>query len=180
MEFLPDYPRQVHYYLGCPFRVQGKENVSPEYLPNLQKFISSKLYFPFKCNVNDPKEIWIYYTCITIASSWAYGQNVLIHELQLTWHHFLQTFSLQVTCKFKCVVRVVTLFPSRPEDFCSPNGTYRLRLTLEDPTARIRAFLYAEDGVKIFAISCKKKIPSLSVFVSFHVIHEVIFLILWF
>ncbi|KAK6153961.1 hypothetical protein DH2020_013600 [Rehmannia glutinosa] len=56
----------------------------------------------------------------------------------------------EVTCKFRCVVRVVAIFPWRVEDFRSPNDIYRVRLTLEDPTARIHAFLYAEDGIKFF------------------------------
>ncbi|KAL7114616.1 hypothetical protein ACP275_04G131900 [Erythranthe tilingii] len=62
--------------------------------------------------------------------------NVLTHE--------------EVTYKYRCVVRVVAIFPWRVEDFRSPSGIYRLRLTLEDPTARIHAFLYAEDGTKFF------------------------------
>lgn len=56
----------------------------------------------------------------------------------------------EVTLKFNCVVRVVASFPWRVEDFCNPQGIYRVRLTLEDPTARIYAFLYAEDGVQFF------------------------------
>lgn len=55
---------------------------------------------------------------------------------------------LQVTAKFKCVARVVAVLPWQAEDFCSPLGTYRIRLTLEDPTARIHAFLFGEDGVR--------------------------------
>ncbi|XP_057952658.1 protection of telomeres protein 1a-like isoform X5 [Malania oleifera] len=53
---------------------------------------------------------------------------------------------LKVTAKFKCVVRAVAAYPWQAEDFCSPSGTYRIRLTLEDPTARIHAFVYAKDG----------------------------------
>ncbi|XP_073144662.1 protection of telomeres protein 1b-like [Henckelia pumila] len=56
----------------------------------------------------------------------------------------------EVTCKYRCVVRVVAIFPWRADDFHSPCGIYRIRLTLEDPTARIHAFLYAEDGIKFF------------------------------
>ncbi|KAL0464148.1 UNVERIFIED_CONTAM: Protection of telomeres protein 1b [Sesamum latifolium] len=56
----------------------------------------------------------------------------------------------EATCKFKSVVRVVAILPWRAEDFLSPNGIYRVRLTLEDPTARVHAFLYAEDGMKFF------------------------------
>ncbi|XP_042511828.1 protection of telomeres protein 1b-like [Macadamia integrifolia] len=56
----------------------------------------------------------------------------------------------EVTSKFKCVVRVLATYPWRVEDFRSPSGVYRIRLTLEDPTARIHAFVYAEDGEKFF------------------------------
>ncbi|KAI3794630.1 hypothetical protein L1987_37263 [Smallanthus sonchifolius] len=55
-----------------------------------------------------------------------------------------------VIAKFMCVVRVVATLPAHPRDFRAPCGTYRLRLTLEDPTARIHAYIYAEDGVKFF------------------------------
>ncbi|XVF03426.1 hypothetical protein REPUB_Repub04eG0260400 [Reevesia pubescens] len=56
----------------------------------------------------------------------------------------------KVRKKFRCVVRVVAAIPWRVEDFRSPCGTYRVRFTLEDPTARIQAFAYAEDGEKFF------------------------------
>ncbi|KAI3798485.1 hypothetical protein L1987_33762 [Smallanthus sonchifolius] len=56
----------------------------------------------------------------------------------------------EVIAKFRCVVRVVATLPAHPRDFQAPCGTYRLRLTLEDPTARIHAYIYAEDGVKFF------------------------------
>ncbi|KAF7135650.1 hypothetical protein RHSIM_Rhsim08G0126500 [Rhododendron simsii] len=56
----------------------------------------------------------------------------------------------EVTAKFRCVVRVIGVFPWKAEDFRSPTGTYRIRLTLEDPTARIHAFVYAEDGEEFF------------------------------
>lgn len=56
----------------------------------------------------------------------------------------------EVTAKFRCVVRVIGAFPWKAEDFRSPVGTYRIRLTLEDPTARIHAFVYAEDGEEFF------------------------------
>ncbi|KAJ4848372.1 hypothetical protein Tsubulata_020439 [Turnera subulata] len=58
--------------------------------------------------------------------------------------------SSKATAKFKCVVRVVAIFPWRVEDFRSHDGTYRIRLTIEDPTARIHALIYDEDGVKFF------------------------------
>nr|ACJ49160.1 protection of telomeres 1 protein [Helianthus argophyllus] len=56
----------------------------------------------------------------------------------------------EVIAKFRCVVRVVATLPGHPRDFKAPCGTYRIRLTLEDPTARIHAYIYAEDGVKFF------------------------------
>ncbi|XP_023001782.1 protection of telomeres protein 1b-like isoform X1 [Cucurbita maxima] len=56
----------------------------------------------------------------------------------------------KVTAKFKCVIRVIAIYPFQAKDFRSPEGTYRVRLSLEDPTARIHAFLYAEDGDKFF------------------------------
>ncbi|XP_062109722.1 protection of telomeres protein 1a-like [Humulus lupulus] len=55
----------------------------------------------------------------------------------------------EVTAKFLCVVRVVALYPWQAKDFCSC-GIYRVRLTLEDPTARIHVYLYGEDGNKFF------------------------------
>ncbi|KAI5330546.1 PREDICTED: protection of [Prunus dulcis] len=58
--------------------------------------------------------------------------------------------SSEVTASFKCVVRVIAAFPWQAKDFCFPAGIDRIRLTLEDSTARIHAFLYAEDGVKFF------------------------------
>ncbi|KAL5817868.1 hypothetical protein ACOSQ3_026246 [Xanthoceras sorbifolium] len=56
----------------------------------------------------------------------------------------------KVTAKFKCTIRVVAALPWRAEDVRSPCGNYRMRLTLEDPTARIHAFVYGEDGEKFF------------------------------
>lgn len=52
-----------------------------------------------------------------------------------------------MAAKYRCVVRVVAAFPCRAEDLLCNSGRYGLRLTLEDPTARIHAFVYAEDGV---------------------------------
>lgn len=79
--------------------------------------------------------------CVTICLLWNCS------KLDVT--NGLRVHKLQVTFKFNCVVRVVAAFPWRVEDFCNPQGIYRVRLTLEDPTARIYAFLYAEDGVSI-------------------------------
>lgn len=56
----------------------------------------------------------------------------------------------EVTAKFKCVARVVASFPWRAEDFRSPSGIYRIRFTLEDPTARIHAYVCGEDGERLF------------------------------
>ena len=54
----------------------------------------------------------------------------------------------QVTHKCKCIVRVVAACPWQAKDFMSLHQRqYRLRLTLEDPTARIHAYICAEDGV---------------------------------
>ncbi|KAM3361780.1 protection of telomeres protein 1b [Capsicum galapagoense] len=56
----------------------------------------------------------------------------------------------RVVGKFHCVVRVVAVFPWLAEDFRSPSGVYRIRLTIEDPTARIHAYLYKEDAEQFF------------------------------
>ncbi|PSS09912.1 Protection of telomeres protein like [Actinidia chinensis var. chinensis] len=60
----------------------------------------------------------------------------------------------EVTAKFRCVVRVVAALPWGADEFRSQLGTYRIRLTLEDPTARIHAFVYAEDGVRTLIFYC--------------------------
>uniref|UniRef100_A0A7C8ZFP5 POT1A/B-like OB fold domain-containing protein n=1 Tax=Opuntia streptacantha TaxID=393608 RepID=A0A7C8ZFP5_OPUST len=56
----------------------------------------------------------------------------------------------QVTAKFKCIARVVAAIPWKVEDFCSLRGTYRVRITLEDPTARLHAYVYDDDGEVFF------------------------------
>ncbi|XP_047313943.1 protection of telomeres protein 1a-like [Impatiens glandulifera] len=56
----------------------------------------------------------------------------------------------KVNGKFKCAVRVIAIRPFQSEDFCSPQGIYRITLTLEDATARIHAFLFAEDSEYFF------------------------------
>ncbi|RZC93595.1 hypothetical protein C5167_007634 [Papaver somniferum] len=57
----------------------------------------------------------------------------------------------EVTAKFKCVVRVVGVYSCCAENFReTTSGKYVMRFTLEDPTARIHAYLYDEDGVKFF------------------------------
>lgn len=57
---------------------------------------------------------------------------------------------MQVVRKYRCIVRVVALLPCKPNDFRAPNDVLRIRLTLEDPTARIHAYLYKEDGVMFY------------------------------
>lgn len=62
------------------------------------------------------------------------------------------------------MVRVMAIWPSDVLDFCVPldesaaqveNGgeqgdfVYAVRLTLEDPTARLHVFLYGEDAVRL-------------------------------
>lgn len=57
----------------------------------------------------------------------------------------------EVTHRCKCIVRVVAAYPWRAEDLRSPvDGHYRIRLTLEDPTTRIHAYVYREDGEIFF------------------------------
>ncbi|AET05602.1 putative protection of telomeres protein [Medicago truncatula] len=56
----------------------------------------------------------------------------------------------EVTAKFTCVVRVVAAKPWQAEKLCSPTSQYMTRLTLEDPTARIHAFVIGEDGETLF------------------------------
>ncbi|KAJ6818262.1 protection of telomeres protein 1a-like [Iris pallida] len=58
--------------------------------------------------------------------------------------------NLEVTHEFKTVVRVVTSFPWRSEDLRSPKGTYRIRLTLEDHTTRVHAYIFGKNGEKFF------------------------------
>ncbi|XP_012439017.1 protection of telomeres protein 1b isoform X1 [Gossypium raimondii] len=63
-----------------------------------------------------------------------------------------------LTCKketnnFRCVVRFVAVIPWRVEDFRAPCGAYRVRFTLEDPTARIHAYAHAENGEEFFNCS---------------------------
>ncbi|XP_062185307.1 protection of telomeres protein 1b-like isoform X2 [Phragmites australis] len=57
----------------------------------------------------------------------------------------------QVTHKFKSLVRVVAAYPCRASDLSLlSTGNYCLRLTLEDPTARIHAYVHKDDGAKFF------------------------------
>ncbi|XP_068669375.1 protection of telomeres protein 1b-like [Aristolochia californica] len=53
--------------------------------------------------------------------------------------------------KYKCVVRFIGIIPWHLEELRSPRtGLYRMKVTLEDPTARIRAYLTDEDAEKFF------------------------------
>jgi hypothetical protein len=68
---------------------------------------------------------------------------------------------------FKCVVRVVAVQPYQAENFCSFIGKYMMRLTLEDPTTRIHAFVFNKDGETIFdsypnIANLKKKIKQIT------------------
>ncbi|CAN6228464.1 unnamed protein product [Urochloa humidicola] len=57
----------------------------------------------------------------------------------------------QVTHKFKTLVRVVAAYPCRASELrLLMTGSYFLRLTLEDPTARIHAYVHKDDGAKFF------------------------------
>ncbi|VAH48632.1 unnamed protein product [Triticum turgidum subsp. durum] len=53
----------------------------------------------------------------------------------------------QVTHKFKTLVRVVAAYPCQGKELHSLlTGDYCLRLTLEDPTARIHAYVHKDDA----------------------------------
>ncbi|KAG7583476.1 Nucleic acid-binding OB-fold [Arabidopsis suecica] len=52
----------------------------------------------------------------------------------------------KVTCKYRCIVRVVTAYPWQVDDFCSNENRLRVLLTLEDPTATLEAFLCDKDA----------------------------------
>ncbi|XP_021318209.1 protection of telomeres protein 1b-like isoform X1 [Sorghum bicolor] len=58
----------------------------------------------------------------------------------------------EVTHKAKTLVRVVGAFPCQPSVVRSllSTGTYTMRLTLEDPTARIHALVHKDEMVKFF------------------------------
>nr|BAJ90331.1 predicted protein [Hordeum vulgare subsp. vulgare] len=57
----------------------------------------------------------------------------------------------EVTHKFKTLVRVVAAYPCQGKELHSLlTGDYCLRLTLEDPTARIHAYVHKDDAVSFF------------------------------
>ncbi|KAL0927647.1 hypothetical protein M5K25_001842 [Dendrobium thyrsiflorum] len=58
--------------------------------------------------------------------------------------------SPEIIHKFRTVVRVVTSCPWQAKDLCTPTGKYRIRLMIEDSTARIHAYIFGEDGEKFF------------------------------
>ncbi|KAF3774849.1 Protection of telomeres protein 1a [Nymphaea thermarum] len=89
-------------------------------------------------------------------SLWSFPAPAAITETQLE-HVGLSTLMeilthSKMTCKYKCIVRIIASYPWLAEDFRSPNfpHVYRIRFTLEDSTARIHAYLYGEDGVEFF------------------------------
>ncbi|XP_031285788.1 protection of telomeres protein 1b-like isoform X1 [Pistacia vera] len=58
----------------------------------------------------------------------------------------------KLNASFCCIVRVVASYPSEADDFRSPYcpSATKMRLTLEDPTARIHAFLRGDEWMKFF------------------------------
>ncbi|KAI0529140.1 hypothetical protein KFK09_001687 [Dendrobium nobile] len=57
----------------------------------------------------------------------------------------------EIIHKFRTVVRVVTSCPWQAKDLCTPStAKYRIRLMIEDSTARIHAYIFGEDGEKFF------------------------------
>ncbi|CAN6461274.1 unnamed protein product [Victoria cruziana] len=89
-------------------------------------------------------------------SLWSFPSPATITETQLE-HVGLSTLMeivthSKVTCKYKCIVRIIASYPWLYEDFRSPDipHIYRIRFTLEDSTARIHAYLYGEDGAEFF------------------------------
>ncbi|XP_042513066.1 protection of telomeres protein 1b-like isoform X2 [Macadamia integrifolia] len=91
------------------------------------------------------------YGCVPLLSYQCPRTTVTNLELKCVTLMDILTSS-EVTAVFKTVVRVVATDPWKVEDFCSPGGVhdYRIRFTLEDPTARVHAYLYAEEGDKFF------------------------------
>lgn len=67
---------------------------------------------------------------------------------------------MQVTAKFRCVVRFIQVFPRDVRRFHDLNGKFKLLATLEDATARVHASLYADEGVNILITVMFRVIPS--------------------
>ncbi|XP_010271002.1 PREDICTED: protection of telomeres protein 1a-like isoform X2 [Nelumbo nucifera] len=84
-----------------------------------------------------------HYCCVTVTDNENLPYMTLMEIL---------TYS-EVTAKFKSVVRVVAACPWRAERFFRSRvgmRSHKIRFTLEDPTARIHAYLFAEDGMEFF------------------------------
>ncbi|XP_050234894.1 protection of telomeres protein 1b [Mercurialis annua] len=85
---------------------------------------------------------------------WCFAWHSSVTEIDYDGTTFVTLMDVlthsQVTAKFKCIVRAVAAFPWEVEDYCNSDGTYGIRLTIEDPTARIHAYIYAEDGEEFF------------------------------
>lgn len=59
--------------------------------------------------------------------------------------------SSQIPHRIKCVVRVAAACPWRGVELRSPkDGHYRIRLTLEDHTTRVHAYLFGKEAMKFF------------------------------
>ncbi|XP_020106918.1 protection of telomeres protein 1a-like isoform X1 [Ananas comosus] len=60
----------------------------------------------------------------------------------------------EIVHRSKCIVRVVAACPWHVEHLRSPvTGRYRVKVTLEDPTARIHAYIVREDAARFFGAS---------------------------
>lgn len=68
---------------------------------------------------------------------------------------------MQVTAKFRCVVRFIQVFPRDVRRFHDLNGKFKLLAILEDATARVHASLYADEGVNILITVMFRVIPSM-------------------
>ncbi|XP_020530361.1 protection of telomeres protein 1a isoform X2 [Amborella trichopoda] len=87
------------------------------------------------------------YSCVPAPSPITHHQDAPLSSLREILTH------AKVTYKYKCIVRVIAIDPRHAADFFSKSSrspVYAIRMTLEDPTARIHANLFAEDGEKFF------------------------------
>lgn len=76
------------------------------------------------------------------------------------------TLIWQILHSFRTVVRVVTSYPWQAKDLRNPTtGNYRVRLTIEDSTARIHAYIFGDDGVRN-SFFCSSHPASLVSFIS--------------
>ncbi|XP_021769760.1 protection of telomeres protein 1b-like isoform X3 [Chenopodium quinoa] len=124
----------LHYCMVCVIVINIKR-LYICFIRNFEKRLSSKLdqmpftSFPWPCRITEVDDKVEGVPLVTLMDVMTYPQ---------------------VTGKYKCIVRVVAALPWTIQDFRSPDGTYRIRLTLEDPTGRIHAYLFAEDGEVFF------------------------------